>query len=62
MFPAWATYFSGPSLLGPEGLRRARLSAEETAEWDLALREAKANGTYFIAEPMYCAVGVKPRQ
>jgi SAM-dependent methyltransferase len=36
------------------------LSAEETQEWDAAMAQAVADGTYFIAQPFHCAVGKKP--
>jgi len=37
----------------------ATLTAEEAAEWREAAALAKADGTFFIASPHYCAVGTK---
>ncbi len=36
------------------------LTAEETRVWHAAMAQAVADGTYFIAQPFHCAVGVKP--
>lgn len=36
------------------------LSTEETQQWDAAMAQAVADGTYFIAQPLHCAVGIKP--
>jgi SAM-dependent methyltransferase len=38
----------------------ATLSEEEGAEWESAVAEAEADGTFFIANPHHCAVGTKP--
>jgi SAM-dependent methyltransferase len=38
----------------------AGLTAEETAEWQVAAAAAKADRTFFIASPLHCAVGTKP--
>jgi ubiquinone/menaquinone biosynthesis C-methylase UbiE len=40
---------------------RALLSTDELAEWDRAAAAAKAEGSFFIAQPHHCAVGTKPR-
>ena len=45
---------------GLEQQVRALLSAEELAEWDRAAAAAKAEGSFFIAQPHHCAVGTKP--
>jgi len=37
----------------------AGLTAEETAEWHASAAAAKADGTFFIASPIHCAVGTK---
>ena len=37
------------------------LTEEESAEWESAVAEAEADGTFFIAMPHHCAVGIKPR-
>jgi len=39
---------------------RARLSGEELTEWDRAAAVAKAEGSFFISQPLHCAVGTKP--
>jgi hypothetical protein len=36
------------------------LTEEESAEWESAVAQAEADGTFFIATPHHCAVGVKP--
>jgi len=38
----------------------ASLTEEESAEWESAVAQAEADGTFFIATPHHCAVGVKP--
>jgi hypothetical protein len=39
---------------------RALLSGDELAEWDRVAVAAKAEGSFFIAMPLHCAVGMKP--
>ena len=48
-----------PRLAGFEQQLLAMLSAEETQEWRSAVALAKAEGTFFIAMPLHCAVGTK---
>jgi SAM-dependent methyltransferase len=38
----------------------AALTTEEAAEWRPAIAQAEADGTFFIASPYHCAVGIKP--
>jgi SAM-dependent methyltransferase len=38
----------------------ASLAGEESAEWESAVAHAEADGTFFIATPHHCAVGIKP--
>ena len=38
----------------------ATLTKEERAEWEAAVAQAEAEGTFFIATPHHCAVGIKP--
>ena len=38
----------------------ATLTEEERAEWEAAVAQAEAAGTFFIARPHHCAVGMKP--
>ena len=35
------------------------LTVEEASEWHAGMAEAVADGTYFIAQPFHCAVGIK---
>ena len=50
----------------PDGAARfetgiiAGLDADEAAEWQQASAAAKAEATFFIAQPHHCAVGTKP--
>jgi SAM-dependent methyltransferase len=37
----------------------ATLGAEEADEWRSAVAEAEADGTFFMAQPFHCAVGIK---
>src|SRR5262249_54776558 len=36
------------------------LTVEEGGEWQPAVAAAKADGTFFIASHLHCAVGIKP--
>ena len=36
------------------------LTNQEAQEWHAGMAEAVAHGTYFIAQPFHCAVGIKP--
>lgn len=36
------------------------LSQEELEQWRVAVAQAEAEGTFFIARPLHCAVGTKP--
>lgn len=38
----------------------ASLTEKERAEWEAAVAEAEADGTFFIATPHHCAVAIKP--
>jgi hypothetical protein len=38
----------------------ASLTEEESAEWEAAVVQAEADGTFFISTPHHCAVGIKP--
>jgi SAM-dependent methyltransferase len=38
----------------------ATLTADEAAEWQSAVAQAEADGTFFIASSHHCAVGTKP--
>ena len=45
---------------GLEQQVRALLSGDELTEWDRAAAAAKAEGSFFISQPLHCAVGTKP--
>ena len=38
----------------------AALDPGEAAEWRSAVTDAEADGTFFMAQPFHCAVGIKP--
>ena len=38
----------------------ASLTEAESAQWEAAVAQAEADGTFFIATPHHCAVGIKP--
>jgi SAM-dependent methyltransferase len=57
------------AVLGPTEISRitiikqrilATLNGTEVAEWQSAVAQAEANGTFFIASPYHCAIGTKP--
>lgn len=57
------------AVLGPTEISRiaiikqrilATLTGAEAAEWQSAVAQAEANGTFFIASPYHCAIGTKP--
>jgi ubiquinone/menaquinone biosynthesis C-methylase UbiE len=65
------TYFPQFVVLEPDEVSRitiikqrilATLTANEAVEWQSAVAQAEANGTFFIAAPHHCAVGMKPSQ
>ena len=57
------------AVLGPTEISRitiikqrilAILTGAEATEWQSAVAQAEANGTFFIASPYHCAIGTKP--
>jgi SAM-dependent methyltransferase len=63
------TYFPQFAILAPDEVSRitiikqrilATLTADEAVEWQSAVAQAEADGTFFIAAPYHCAVGIKP--
>ena len=60
MFPQWATYVERSTLQWQQDGILATLSPEEAIEWQAAVAQAEAEGTFFIADPYHCAVGTKP--
>lgn len=59
MLPQLAAY-DGSRLHAVQERVLALLSPEETHEWQAAVAQAEAAGTFFIALPFHCAVGTKP--
>ena len=59
MFPQLATYTDRVRLHDVQERILAVLSPEEAHEWTVAVGEAEAQGTFFIALPFHCAVGTK---
>jgi SAM-dependent methyltransferase len=55
-----ATFGEGPLTLRFEAQVLGVLSSEEAEEWREAAAQTKAEGTFFIAMPLHCAVGTKP--
>jgi ubiquinone/menaquinone biosynthesis C-methylase UbiE len=60
MLPQWATFSAGERLEFEQDRIVAMLNAEELSEWQKAIAQADAQGTFFIAQPFHCAVGTKP--
>ncbi len=58
MFPQLATYAGARAHAANERIHAA-LSPAEMTEWQTAVAEAEAAGTFFIALPFHCAVGTK---
>jgi SAM-dependent methyltransferase len=63
MWPQFAAFDDPqtPQAQFSQGAILGALTAEETQEWHAGVAEAVADGTYFIAQPFHCAVGIKPR-
>ena len=51
--------YNTPQAQFAHGAILGALTAEETQEWQAAMAQAVADGTYFIAQPFHCAVGTK---
>ena len=62
MWPQFATFEQPhtPQAQFAYGAILGALSAEETQEWHAGMAQAVSDGTYFIAQPFHCAVGIKP--
>ena len=60
MLPQLATYAGARAHAADERIEAA-LSPAELAEWHVAVAQAEAEGTFFIALPFHCAVGTVPR-
>jgi SAM-dependent methyltransferase len=59
MFPQWATYTEAGRLHDVQERMMAALSPAEAYEWAEGVKQAEAQGTFFIALPFHCAVGTK---
>ena len=60
MFPQLVTYTDRARLQFMEADIFPALAPAEMEEWRAAVDQGEAEGTYFIAEPVHCAVGTKP--
>jgi SAM-dependent methyltransferase len=62
MWPQFAAFDDPqtPQAQFSHGAILGALTADETREWHAGLAQAVADGTYFIAQPFHCAVGIKP--
>ena len=58
MLPQLATYAGARAHAADERIQAA-LSPAEISEWQAAVAQAEAAGTFFIALPFHCAVGTK---
>ena len=59
MFPYISTFSDSMRLQFLQGGILPSLTAEEAAEWRLAVEQAESDGTFFISTPFHCAVGTK---
>ena len=59
MLPQLAAYVGARAHAADERVHAA-FSLAEMAEWQTAVAQAEAAGTFFIALPFHCAVGTKP--
>jgi SAM-dependent methyltransferase len=60
MLPQLASITPGPVLQSLAADIVARLTPDEVAAWQTAVRQAEAEGTFFIGRPFHAAVGTKP--
>ena len=62
MFPQLPAFDSSATLFtqGTQTRLLTTLTQGEVREWQTARAEAEAEGTFFIAHPYHCAVGMKP--
>jgi ubiquinone/menaquinone biosynthesis C-methylase UbiE len=62
MFPQWAAFDRSAAVVIQFLQNRLlpTLSPEEAQEWRRARAQAEAEGTFFIAWPHHCAVGIRP--
>lgn len=62
MLPQWASHNDGERLDYLHDRIIGLLEPEDLTNWRAACNQAKAEGTFFIAEPFHCAVGLKPQE
>lgn len=60
MFPQFAAFDERSRLEQMQASLLPTLSPEDTQAWQAAVAQATAAGTFFVATPFHCAVGVKP--
>ena len=60
MMPQWANHKDGERRQFMHDRIESLLSGAELSEWRAAMNQARDEGTFFIAEPFHCAVGIKP--
>lgn len=60
MFPQLAAYQGEKHLEQFQDRILPGLSGAEVREWKTAVAQAEADGTFFIARSLHCAVGTKP--
>ena len=59
-FPFISTFSDSTRLQFLQGGILPTLAVDEAAEWRSAVRQAEADGTFFISTPFHCAIGTKP--
>jgi hypothetical protein len=59
MFPQWVIYTAGSYLQTQRSKLLMNLGPEDTRHCREALARAGAAGTFLMAEPFHCAVGIK---
>src|SRR5262245_60202132 len=60
MFPQFAAFDERSRLQSLQGDILPTLTPDAVQEWRTAVAQAEAEGTFFIATPFHCAVGIKP--
>ena len=60
MFPQFAAFDERSRLQSLQGDILPTLTSDAVQEWQTAVAQAEAEGTFFIATPFHCAVGIKP--
>jgi len=59
MFPQFAAFADPTRLQQLQATLLPTLNAAETEAWHTALAQANTEGTFFVATPFHCAVGIK---